>query len=249
MKKWLIGLAVIAVAVGVFRVPVLKAVTASYNQTVRIVDSSGNVIGGVASASTASYNQTVQVVDSNGNVLNSFGCANPLNAGDLLVGLTNTNTCPTNLASSSSTAGQYLQAGGSGVGPTWANLPLYTGGVLSGAQSTANLGLLWTTPTNGVHLTRFTVAMSTPPATCTGYPAFQVVDCGTSAPTTTAHCAGGTALATLTTATGGAFYYDSGAVSVAVAGGHYIEVYTSTAENTCSTHVSVAAFSETWTTP
>jgi hypothetical protein len=63
----------LAIGVGIFRVPILQAVTASYNSTVRIVDSAGNVINGVASAVTANYNSTVRVVDSTGHVIDSFG--------------------------------------------------------------------------------------------------------------------------------------------------------------------------------
>jgi hypothetical protein len=43
-----------------------------YNMTVRIVNSAGTVINGVASATTAAYNQTVRVVDSSGNVIDNF---------------------------------------------------------------------------------------------------------------------------------------------------------------------------------
>jgi hypothetical protein len=81
MKIWsrfVIAL-VIAAGVGILRVPILQAVTASYNSTVRIVDSAGNVINGVASAVTASYNSTVRVVDSTGHVIDSFGGASPAN--------------------------------------------------------------------------------------------------------------------------------------------------------------------------
>lgn len=66
---------VVGFGVGLFRVPILKAVTASYNQTIRIVSSTGTVLNGIASAVTANYNETVQVVDSTGHVIDSFGGA------------------------------------------------------------------------------------------------------------------------------------------------------------------------------
>lgn len=69
----LLILGVLAFGIGVFGVPILHAVTALYNSTVRIVDSSGNVIGGTASAVSANYNSTVRVVDSTGHVIDSFG--------------------------------------------------------------------------------------------------------------------------------------------------------------------------------
>jgi hypothetical protein len=75
MKIWsrfVIAL-VIAAGVGILRVPILQAVTAAYQETVRIVDSAGNVINGTASAVTANYQKTVRVVDSNGHVLDAFG--------------------------------------------------------------------------------------------------------------------------------------------------------------------------------
>ena len=173
-------------------------------------------------------------------------CANLLaDPGQTLYGGATSNNCPQNLADG--TAGQIYQSNGASA-PSWVNAILTTGGSISGAQSSANLALLWFTPTTGAHLTRFSVAFSTPPATCTGYPAFSVVDCGTSAPSTSGHCSGAATLGTITT-TSGAYYIDSGALSAAVAGGHYVEVYTSTVENTCSTHASGAAFTETWTTP
>lgn len=73
MKKWLVVVFAVALGIGLFRLPVLRAVTASYNETVRIVDSAGNILGGVASGVTANYNSTVRVVDANGNVLNTLG--------------------------------------------------------------------------------------------------------------------------------------------------------------------------------
>jgi hypothetical protein len=66
-------IAAVSIAGVLFRLPVLKAVTAAYSQTVRIVNSTGTVIGGTASGVTAAYNQTVQVVDSTGHVIDSFG--------------------------------------------------------------------------------------------------------------------------------------------------------------------------------
>jgi hypothetical protein len=75
MKIWsrfVIAL-VIAAGVGILRVPILQAVTAAYQETVRIVDSTGNVINGTASAVSANYQKTVRVVDSNGHVLDAFG--------------------------------------------------------------------------------------------------------------------------------------------------------------------------------
>lgn len=68
------------IGIGVFHVPILKAVTATYNTTVRIVSSTGTVLNGVASAVTANYNETVRVVDSTGHVIDSF--ANSVNVKD-----------------------------------------------------------------------------------------------------------------------------------------------------------------------
>lgn len=73
MKKKLIIAVILLFGIGIFRVPILRAVTGAYNQTVRIVDSSGNVISGVASAVTGMFNETVRVVDSTGHVIDSFG--------------------------------------------------------------------------------------------------------------------------------------------------------------------------------
>lgn len=64
-------------------VSVVFGVTASYNTTVRIVDSVGNVINGTASAVTASYNSTVRVVDSTNHVIDSFGANFSSISGDL----------------------------------------------------------------------------------------------------------------------------------------------------------------------
>lgn len=75
MKTWrniVIGLTFLA-GIGIFRVPILGAVTGFYNSTVRIVDSTGNVLNGIASAVTAQFNSTVRVVDSTGHVIDSFG--------------------------------------------------------------------------------------------------------------------------------------------------------------------------------
>ena len=72
----LVGLILLFVAATLLQPSHLSAVTASFNKTVRVVDSVGNVLGGVASGTTASYNETVQVVDATGHVLNSFGAAN-----------------------------------------------------------------------------------------------------------------------------------------------------------------------------
>lgn len=75
MKTWrniVIGLTLL-MGIGIFRVPILGAVTGFYNSTVRIVDSTGNIIDGVASAITAPFNSTVRVVDSTGHVIDSFG--------------------------------------------------------------------------------------------------------------------------------------------------------------------------------
>lgn len=72
---WLVGLFAI--------VSIVWGVTASYNSTVRIVNSAGNVLGGVASATTALYNQTVRVVDSTGHVLDSFLSPSNLNTANV----------------------------------------------------------------------------------------------------------------------------------------------------------------------
>lgn len=69
--------AIVVIGLGLGLKQTLYAVTATYNATVRIVDSVGNVIGGTASAVTAPYNSTVQVVDSTGHVIDSFGGATP----------------------------------------------------------------------------------------------------------------------------------------------------------------------------
>lgn len=72
MKKSLIAVALAVLIIGIFHVPILRAVTASYNQTVRIVSSTGTVLNGVASAVSANYNETVRVVDSTGKVIDAF---------------------------------------------------------------------------------------------------------------------------------------------------------------------------------
>lgn len=71
MRKLVIA-GLVALGVGVLAIPQIGAITALYNTTVRIVDSAGNVLGGVASATTANYNSTVRVVDSTGHVLDSL---------------------------------------------------------------------------------------------------------------------------------------------------------------------------------
>lgn len=76
MKKYIGMFTALAVAmlIGALFAPVkLPAVATLYDQTVRIVDAGGNVLGGVASAVTGNYTGTVRVVDSNGNVLNNIG--------------------------------------------------------------------------------------------------------------------------------------------------------------------------------
>lgn len=82
MKTWrnIVIVLVLAVGVGILRVPILSAVTAVVNETVRIVDSTGTVINGTASAVSAKYNKTVQVVDSTGHVIDSFGGGAPSGA-------------------------------------------------------------------------------------------------------------------------------------------------------------------------
>lgn len=75
MKIWrniVIGLVLLA-GIGIFRVPILGAVSALYNTTVRVVSSTGTVLNGTASAVTANYNSTVRIVDSTGHVIDSFG--------------------------------------------------------------------------------------------------------------------------------------------------------------------------------
>ena len=79
--------------------PILRAVTASYQETVRIVDSTGTVISGVASATSANYNETIRVVDSTGKVLDSFGGGASLTAGTgigISGNTVSTSTVPTN---------------------------------------------------------------------------------------------------------------------------------------------------------
>lgn len=73
MKRFLVVVFTVALGIGLFHVPILKAVTASYNITVRIVSSAGTVLNGVASGVSANYNETVRVVDSTGHVIDSFG--------------------------------------------------------------------------------------------------------------------------------------------------------------------------------
>lgn len=66
-------IAAFGLLVGLFVVvSIVWGVTASYNRTIRIVDSAGTVINGVASATTGLYSETVRVVDSAGNVIDNF---------------------------------------------------------------------------------------------------------------------------------------------------------------------------------
>lgn len=75
MKIWrnIVITFVVLAGIGVFRVPIIQAVSAGYNSTVRVVSSTGTVLDGVASAVTANYTSTVRIVDSTGHVLDSFG--------------------------------------------------------------------------------------------------------------------------------------------------------------------------------
>lgn len=129
MKKLIIALT-IALGIGVFRVPILKAVTASYNQTIRVVSSTGTVLNGVASAVSGNYNQTVRIVDSTNHVIDSFGT-----------------NCPTIVTNST------LTGNGSGGSPlSVANQPLtwfVLQGVFTttGGSTTANQVLL-----NGINI-------------------------------------------------------------------------------------------------
>src|SRR6516164_7735970 len=70
-----LGIAIIACLIS--GIDISKAVSGLYDHTIRIVNSSGTVIGGTASATTASYDGTVRVVDSTGHVLDSFGGGSP----------------------------------------------------------------------------------------------------------------------------------------------------------------------------
>src|SRR6266851_5067700 len=63
---------VVALGIGIFHAPIMRAVTASFDMTVQIVSSTGTVLGGVASATSASFDRTVRVVDSTGKVLDSM---------------------------------------------------------------------------------------------------------------------------------------------------------------------------------
>src|SRR2546423_124642 len=65
---------VAAGALGALLLTILTA--ASPNFTARIVDSLGNVLGGVASATSASYNYTIRIVDSSGKVRAALGPPN-----------------------------------------------------------------------------------------------------------------------------------------------------------------------------
>ncbi len=72
-KRIALILLVVALGIGIFHAPIMRAVTASFDMTVRVVDSAGNVLNGTASATSASFDRTVRVVDSTGKVLDSFG--------------------------------------------------------------------------------------------------------------------------------------------------------------------------------
>lgn len=73
MKKWQQVVAALGVVCFALALASIVSGVTPYNMTIRIVDSAGNVVNGVASATTALYNQTVRVVDSSGNVIDSFG--------------------------------------------------------------------------------------------------------------------------------------------------------------------------------
>lgn len=77
MKRLLIG---VVLSICLFASFKLGATTASYNATVQIVDSVGNILGGIASAVTASPNYVVRVVDSTNKVLDSVGPSGPSGA-------------------------------------------------------------------------------------------------------------------------------------------------------------------------
>lgn len=70
MKRFLLGVLVVTLGVGVFS---LTHSAVLYDRTVRIVDNLGNVLGGSASATVAPYDMTVRVVDQNGAVQSSLG--------------------------------------------------------------------------------------------------------------------------------------------------------------------------------
>ncbi len=71
-KRIALILLVVALGIGIFHAPIMRAVTASFDMTVQIVSSTGTVLGGVASATSASFDRTVRVVDSTGKVLDSL---------------------------------------------------------------------------------------------------------------------------------------------------------------------------------
>lgn len=79
VKKRLILLIVLIVGfgIGIFRAPIMRAVTAPFDLTIQMVDSLGNIQGGTASATTANPDRTVRVVDSTNHVLDSFGLSGP----------------------------------------------------------------------------------------------------------------------------------------------------------------------------
>ena len=70
MKKYLLAIAVVIALVFVFARS--RATTAVYELTIELVDASGNVFGGAASATTAVPNFVSRVVDATGHVLNSL---------------------------------------------------------------------------------------------------------------------------------------------------------------------------------
>lgn len=84
MRRRTFVIATVVIALLLLSIPKIRAVTVDAN--VHIVDATGNIINGVASAVTALVDENVHVVDSTGHIVNSFGGGGSITTDSTLTG-------------------------------------------------------------------------------------------------------------------------------------------------------------------